>query len=189
MKTRTLSHRAALVSARATRKLTRIRRTIAVGHMDGYVVGIGHDFVLILLVSDLITYNGFEALRLKDIESVEIPSPYVKFIQSALALRRLKKPRSPKVNLDSTANVVRSAAARFPLVTIHYEIADPDVCLIGTPASIGKSILKLRSITPNAEWQEELDSVRMSDITRVSFGGSYEEALALVDAAKTTARS
>jgi hypothetical protein len=41
----------------------------------------------------------------------------------------------------------------------------------------------MRLISANGEWLEERKSVGLQNITRVDFGGLYEEALSLVAAA------
>ena len=38
----------------------------------------------------------------------------------------------------------------------------------------------IREIGPDAVWEEEAETYRVAQITRVDFGGAYEEALYLV---------
>jgi hypothetical protein len=40
--------------------------------------------------------------------------------------------------------------------------------------------LSLLEVDPNAEWYERATEYNLDDITRVAFGGSYEEALYLI---------
>ncbi len=41
------------------------------------------------------------------------------------------------------------------------------------------TVLSIRYIDPGGEWDDDEDRYAMSDITRVDFGGAYEEALVL----------
>jgi hypothetical protein len=172
--------RVALTDALASKRLTRLRRSVEPGDVDGFVVALDRHWMLQLLVSDGIRYNGFQAFRLRDIESVEHPSPRDAFYRQVLRLRRLRRPRMPKADLSSTEALIRSAARHFPLVTIHLEITDPDVCYIGRPVEVTASSLQLLEVSPDAEWDDEPTRYRTRDVTRVDFGGSYEDALALV---------
>ena len=48
------------------------------------------------------------------------------------------------------------------------------------PLELGWRItILLRLISPDGEWEEERESLRLEDITRVEFDGLYEEALSL----------
>jgi len=172
--------RAALTDALASKQMTRLRRSVEPGDADGFVVALDKHWMLLLLVSDGVHYNGFQAFRLRDIEAVEHPSPRDAFYRQVLRLRKLRRPRVPKLDLSSTEALIGSAGRHFPLVTIHLEIADPDVCYIGRPVGVTASSLHLLEVSPDAEWDDEPTRYRTGEITRVDFGGSYEDALALV---------
>jgi hypothetical protein len=73
-----------------------------------------------------------------------------------------------------------SAGGLFPLVTVHREVMDPDVCWIGRILGVDRGSVSLLEITPDATWEEKPESFRLSEITRVNFGGDYETALHLV---------
>ncbi len=73
-----------------------------------------------------------------------------------------------------------SAGRSFPLVTVHREAIDPEVCWIGRILGVERSRVSLLEITPDATWEEKPECFRLSEITRVNFGGDYETALHLV---------
>jgi hypothetical protein len=139
---------------------------------------------LLALVSDGIRFNGFQAFRLKDVSKIEVPCQNAGFVETALDLRNEVKPSAPPVSVNSLAELIRSSDAAFPLVTIHREIADPEVCHIGIVEDVNTSRVLLHEIGPDAEWDEEATAYRRADITRVDFGGDYEEALWLVSEAR-----
>jgi hypothetical protein len=58
--------------------------------------------------------------------------PYSDFVESALRLRRERLPKNRRVSVASIQELLLSAASAFPLVTIHREAIDPDVCWIVT---------------------------------------------------------
>jgi hypothetical protein len=74
----------------------------------------------------------------------------------------------------------QSASRAFPLVTIQREQIDRNVCSIGRVLGVKRGRLSLLQINPHATWDEKPTEYRLSEITRVNFGGDYENALYLV---------
>lgn len=89
-------------------------------------------------------------------------------------------PTTPEVVLDDTAGLVRTAALAWPLVTLHFELDNPDVCYLGRPAGFTARSVRWRDISPQAEWDDEVALRQLARVTRVDFGGRYEDALAIV---------
>lgn len=92
-------------------------------------------------------------------------------------------PAGAEVDLDGTAELVRTASEVAPLVTLHFERDDPTVCFIGRPVRFTKTSVQLLEIDPQAEWEASPSKWRLADVTRVDFAGRYEQALALVGGA------
>lgn len=65
-------------------------------------------------------------------------------------------------------------------MTLHRELVDPDVCWIGLVLSFERGQVSLLEMTPDAGWEKKPEIYRLSQITRVIFGGHYETALHLV---------
>jgi len=145
----------------------------------GYVQAIGAQFFLVAVVSDRIWFDGFECFRITDVRNLK-PDPYVQFIETALKKRRQRIPKRPRIDLVSIENLLATTNREFPLVTIHRERIDPDICQIGRIVSIDHGNVYLLEIGPGAIWQETPDTYRLRDITRVSFGADYENALHIV---------
>jgi hypothetical protein len=57
---------------------------------------------------------------------------------------------------------------------------DPDVCWIGRVLGVDRNRVSLLEIGPDAKWDEKPTEFTLSEITRVNFGGEYEDALHLV---------
>jgi hypothetical protein len=145
----------------------------------GYVLDLGPKFFLVAVVSDRIWFDGFECFRVGDVRDLR-PDPHTVFAESALKKRGERVPKKPRVSVASIEELLLSASREFPLVTVHREQVDPDVCWIGRILSVERGRVSLLEITPDATWEEKPDSYRLSEITRVSFGADYETALHLV---------
>jgi len=157
----------------------RFSRRFEAGRVRGYVLDIGPQFFLLALVSDRIRFDGFECFRIRDVKNLE-PDPYAAFAEAALKKRGLRRPKKPSVSVASVDRLLLSAARTFPLVTIHTEAKDPDVCWIGRVLNINRGRVSMLEIGPDAMWDKTPSEHRLNEITRVNFGGDYEDALNLV---------
>ena len=174
---------ARLAFALRKKLLMRFTRPLEPGFVKGYVLDIGPRFLLVALVRDNVWLNGFQCFRLSDVRNVQAPDLYISFVEAALKKRGQRLPRKPPVSMDSLEELLLTANRAFPLATIHREKVDPDVCNIGRVIGLTKGRLSLLEIGPDAKWDENPTEFRLSEITRVDFGGDYEEALHLVGGA------
>jgi hypothetical protein len=158
------------------------------GSTTGYVLDIGPEFFLLLLIDDDMRFNGFQCLRVRDVRKLQIPAKYASFYEAALRARGESVEEKPRVRLDSVSEILRTANKEFPLVAIHREKINPDVCHIGRVIDMDDSKVQLLEIGPDAVWETEPTKYRLKQITRVDFGGSYEEALFLVGGAPKVAK-
>jgi hypothetical protein len=150
------------------------------GSTQGYVLDVGPRFFLLGIVDNGIRFNGFQCMRLADIRRLRVPDPYADFIVAALRKRGEIIERKPRINLKSLPKLLESANRLFPIATIHREKVDPDSCKIGRLLGIGKSHVYLLEIGPDAIWEKEPTEIALREITRVDFGGEYEDALYVV---------
>jgi hypothetical protein len=146
----------------------------------GYVLAVDSERFLLLCVSPQIRLEGFSVLRTADVAELEAPHEHAEFVEEALRLRGESVETAPDIALGDTGAAIRSAAATFPLVTLHREEVDPDACHIGAVVRVTDDSVRILEIDPDADWEEEETTYALSEITRIDFGGGYEEALALV---------
>jgi hypothetical protein len=166
-----------LTKALRNKLLVRFARPFECGTVNGYVLGIGPRFFLLALVSDGLRFNGFQCLRLSDVRQLCVPDKDAAFHETALRKRGQRFPKKPPVSVSSLDKLLLTAGRAFPLVTIHREKVDPDVCWIGRVTDLRDGRVTLREIGPDARWDDQLGTYRLSEITRVDFGGDYEDAL------------
>jgi hypothetical protein len=169
-----------LVKARRDRLLVEFTTRFDKGSVHGYVLDVGPRFFLVALVNDEMRFNGFQCFRLADMREIQVPARYASFAEAALKKRGERMPKKPRVRVANLPELLLTANESFPLVTIHREHADPDVCHIGRVVALNKSQVTLLEIGPDARWDSEPLQYSLSEITRIDFGCGYEEALHLV---------
>ncbi|GAA4545934.1 hypothetical protein [Amycolatopsis samaneae] len=169
-----------LRKACAKRTLVHLHRDIdGADRIAGFVLAVGVEWILLARLDPGIFLDGYTFVRREDLRRVEKPASR-HFVRRALELHGEWPPVAPEHRLDGIVPVLESAAAAFPLLTVHVERADPEVCYIGTPVKIGRRALRLAEVTPSAEWTDEPSKWRFADITRVECGGRYERTLSEV---------
>lgn len=159
-------------------RLIRLYRPFEQTYVRGYILDVGAEFFLLGLVSDRLWLDGFECFRVSDVEEL-VSDPYADFTQAALTARGEARP-ALTLGLADIAALLTSAAETFPLVTIHKERDQPDACYIGKLISLEGGIAWMLEIGPDAKWDDEPSAHKLAEITRVNFGGDYEDALALI---------
>ena len=164
--------------------LVRLASALDRGTVKGYVLAVGQQFFLIALVTDGIRPNGFQCYRLSDIRRLQVPDKHAQFHEAVLKKRGIRFPKKPAVIVNSLKELLITANRAFPLVTIHREKVDAGACWIGRVVDLSKSHVTLLEIGPDAVWDSQLESYRISEITRVDFGGDYESALQLIGGGK-----
>jgi hypothetical protein len=179
------SHLSHLKDALQERQFVRLSRRFEDISIRGYVLDVGPTFFLMALVSDRLWFDGFECFLGSDVVEVE-EDPYREFVESALQKRCERLPKKPRVSVASIEGLLLSAGTEFPLVTIHRERVDPHVCWIGQILSVERGRVSLLQINPDAKWDEKPTTYWLNEITRVNFGGDYEDALHLVGGSMNT---
>jgi hypothetical protein len=146
----------------------------------GYVLDIGPEFFLFLFINDSVRFEGFECHLIADIKRLEVPNPFEDFIVAALRKRGECLDRAAEVELSSVTSILNSASKLFPLMVIELGHKKKGVCYVGKVVDASKGRLLMLEIDPHAVWEKKRSRFWLKDITRVSFGGGYEEALHLV---------
>ena len=147
---------------------------------EGVALAQGPNLVLVALLSDRIDLDGYEVLHISDITSCRREFERKAFYHSALELKKELPAKSIAVDLSSMPALLTSAQKLFSLLTIHRERLFPGECDIGRLKLHSEDAFAIHYINPSAQWRDEPGHYRYADVTRVSFGGEYEAALALV---------
>ncbi|MEV4344605.1 hypothetical protein AB0J83_09030 [Actinoplanes sp. NPDC049596] len=160
------------------RRLVRVRRGIdRADKLEGYVVARADEWVLMAVVDDGIRLDGFAALRFADVVAVKA-RPADGFVGKALALQGTWPPAAPPdVDLTDVRKLIASVAEQFPLIALHLEKNLPDMCFIGRFVGFRKRTAGILEVSPQATWNREPTKWPLRKISRIDFGGAYENAL------------
>lgn len=156
------------------------RHSIEPDSSIGFVAGIGAEYFALQVIDDRIQPNGVSILRIADVTACDVPHRHNDFVQTALKLKGFERQPPPDVDLSSTRAVLQTAGPISPILSIHSELVEPDLFVIGHVISVSEAEFSIRQITPDAKWEKELENYPLKDVTRIDFQGGYEEALRIV---------
>jgi hypothetical protein len=146
----------------------------------GYILAIGPSLLLLLIISTEIRFNGFTVIRIEDITKRAAPHTHAEFVEEVLRHRGESVEEAPSVSVADMPSAIQAISKLFPTVAIHREAEDSSICHIGKVVRVDAEHVHLLEIDPDAKWEAEPAHYRISEITRLDFGGGYEDALALI---------
>jgi len=150
--------------------------------VDGYVVAVGEDWFLLLTTLGRLKFDGWDALRIKDLASVKkLPRRgEVDVHERVMSAAGEWPPRAPVgCDVSSTEAVVRMAMELDPLVEVHREKKDPYSFLVGAVTTANEDIAWIYEVDVSGKWTRHR-SISVKKITRLVMGNSYTHALASV---------
>jgi hypothetical protein len=145
-------------------------------YLRGFVLNYSESLTLVNVLDSNFYLNGFSVIRNSDVSEYRAYDKEDYFLNQALRLKSIKPARKPRVDLSDWASVLRTAQKMFPLLTISRESISRDVCYIGKLVSMTNKTFTLYDIDPDANWDRAYRR-RFVDLTKVDFGGGYEDAL------------
>ena len=147
--------------------------------LGGYVTGIGREWLCLACADSGLKLDGWQLVRLKDIQAVRVDFDPECLEGRVLRARGQWPPPVVDVGLDSGADAIRTVGARG-MTSLFSEFADPDMCWVGLLDLVDQRTARLQGIDPRGYWDREPRLYDVEDVTRLQFGGGYEESLALV---------
>lgn len=180
-----------LGKAADTQCLVGLRRWIPdADYLEGFVVGQSPAWTLLARLSDRIELDGWIAVRTEDIQSVTLIPVEDCFEIKALRARSQWPPTGPaSVRMSSAQELVETISRVTPMASIFREYHRPDVCWIGAVRKINAETVSLLEVNVAGGWARKPRHFDLDDITRLDFGGGYEEALLMVAGAPPSSRS
>lgn len=159
--------------------ITLNRKSLAKRPIDGFVVGISAELLLVHLMHEC-RLDGYSAVRLSDIRSYKVDES---FIPRAMRLLKRKPVMPQGVDLSSWPQLLASSQRLYPLLMIDQEQKDPGCGFIGRIVESTPQYVVLEKVDTKGQWIES-ERFAFTDITQVEFDSGYTQALAYLLAAE-----
>jgi hypothetical protein len=162
------------------------RRPRSRNRVDGFVVGVGSKWALIAVTMDGGFFDGFAAIRLRDVTLVRRNRSF----ESTFARTQPEWPPTmpAAIDLDSSKAMMRDLALMAPLIAIEKE-HERWATWIGELVNVKRGWVALREVRPDATWRKRPLWYELRAVTKVSVGNHYLVALAATAGAPPPRRS
>ncbi|MBL8211621.1 MAG: hypothetical protein JNK87_12950 [Bryobacterales bacterium] len=154
------------------------RRPLDRDPLRGFALDWTEDLTLLQVMEDQqFRLNGYTVFRNADVKQWRTVGPD-EFSAKAAKLHRLRPMAPAGLRYSSMQEAALTAGAAFPLITIHQERLDRNVCFVGKVERVTRRRVTILPISPAGNWETKREHYEIADITRIDFGGAYETLLA-----------
>jgi len=133
-------------------------------------VAISNKLLLVINEDDFI-FNGFQIVRLKDIQKVKIKDDICVDILKQEGL--FDNISMPMISMDSWKSIFTSLKNNGKNIIIEKESLDDSDFFIGKIKSVHKKQVIMREFDANGVWNKETTKIPYSTITTMKFGSRY----------------
>lgn len=148
--------------------------------LEGFVVAIGHKWVLVAPIATGGFFDGYTVIRVREIARVRFDRSFQRrFSETRPEWPVNPPPGRPTPDLDSTRGMLRSFLAEGVLCALERR-NKPDLLWVGVPAELRRRWLYLLEVRSDATWYAGPLGYRLRTITLVRTGDQYLRALAAV---------
>lgn len=144
--------------------------------LSGFVVDVSDKLAIIQYVSDAFRADGYCIVRNDNITACNLFDDPNCFKLRALRLTGVRFKKLRGIDISDWTTAIKSAGAVYPLLVVHREAVDNTTCLVGRLVDTTSQTITLQTITSTAVWEHKT-RLLSGQITRLDFGGGYEEAL------------
>ncbi|KQZ24398.1 MULTISPECIES: hypothetical protein [unclassified Microbacterium] len=161
----------ALQRAQDTKSILRIeRKPKFADRVDGIVLRIGEQWILMAQTADGGYFDGYVLLRLRDVARL---TPDETFAHEFVRFQPEWPPSFPfDVDLDDTASALSGFARQGELVGIQKE-NERSAIWIGTPDDVTSRYIYLNEVRPDATWHPRPLGYKLRSITMAEVGTRY----------------
>jgi len=147
--------------------------------LGGYVLKLSPRLVLIHTINNQLKLDGMSVIPIEDISRI-VPDPDDGLINIITQVRGQVAGGRSLPPIQNLGQMLESFAKSRELVAVHFGRVDPEVCFVGLVVKVGKEQFRFRKVDSEGRWYVRESVYRIANLTRVSFGDHYLEALELV---------
>lgn len=170
---------AGLRRALRSKDALRIERRFRNESVDGVVVALGDEWLLVHELDDGWRLDGWCAIRRADVTGFADKPWMPPFVRRVLAARK-ERPTAPRgIDVSSTEALLDSLERAAQLCMVFRERSGRDAVDVGRIVARNQTEVTLRALLPNGEELPWLVGLRSTALTRIDFGDAYLDALEL----------
>jgi hypothetical protein len=143
-------------------------------YLTGAILDVGPDSLLVHRFDDeSMKFTGWSLILL---EALNRYRPNTSFVSEFVKAKRLRPKIPREADLTSLSSTLQWLQSSWPVVIVHRQVRFPDEVQVGSIAALTSKTMTLDLIDTDAQWSGSY-RIRLNEITRIDFGGHYEDAL------------
>lgn len=163
-------------SLEAGRIVTAVRDGLEVEQIDGFVVSIADDWVVMHDLVDGVYLDGIVMLRLDEISRVRFRDDDAYHHRAIAGLGEAVSAFDCDGDVR-TSDLIAAASARADIFAVHFENLRGEPLLIGRLLRRRKKSFEMHYVGRDGVWAREKERWAYKDVTRIEVGGRYLDAL------------
>ncbi len=131
-----------------------------------------HNNLWTLLAYNPVDYvhDGYTIVNHKHLDGFDI-NEHDKVVEKVFALKGVENSHT-NMQLSNICESISYLSQHYPLFQIE-PYADEDICFIGKIISAENGYITMKHITPNAQWENELEQYDIESIRTISYDSDY----------------
>ena len=122
----------------------------------GFVLDVNEEFTLINNFDfESTSTTGFSIFKNKSVKDYELYDDPNSFDALLVDLKKVKPKKKPFISINTINDLLKTVNENFPLIVIHREKVDKEICQIGKIVEIKKNAFLMLEIDTNAEWYKK----------------------------------
>ncbi len=156
------------------------RRHSSSEFIDGFVVGLGTEWVALAVQTLGRVPDGFEILRIRYITSVVVDESSTTTERRIMEARQAWPPPSLDIDLDDTPTLLQQLGYQYPLMSFHTEKRFPGMFFVGKLFKIDDGWVGYFELDAEAQWDDDMWWLKLRKLTRLVVGNEYHASLQLI---------
>ncbi len=146
----------------------------------GFILACNDDFTLIQEFDrSLFITDGYRVFRNNSVKGYKVYNDKNYFLNEVIYFKKIKPKPLTGISIENWTEILQTANKKFRLLVIEREKVNNKICNIGKLETVKKKSFTLKEIDADAVWIESF-KYKFDDLTKVGFGGHYENTLSLV---------
>jgi hypothetical protein len=146
----------------------------------GFVLACNDDFTLIQKFDrSLFITDGYCVFHNSSVKGYRVYDNENYLLNEVVRFKKIKPKAIAEISIKNWTEILQIVNEKFPLIVIEREKINNKICNIGKLETVKKKSFTLKEIDADAVWIESF-KYKFDDLTKVGFGGLYENTLAFV---------
>lgn len=158
--------------------IVQVKRRPPLDSVIGVLLVDAPGMVVVSEISDSLDPDGYCFLSKASIEAIEDDFDRLDFHEAAASVWQRVSPDLPGLDLrGGYVELMQSMSREQSLIAVHLEVADPDICFVGTVSRVLSDRIGFTNLSSKGLWAPEPQTFKIGEITKIELSTRYLRSL------------